>query len=143
MGTPSKDKVPQKISKANPSKGALKLYKSKGNSTTTTIEPQKSKGGPTKDKVPLKSNSSPIKEKTYASSGTPSKDKTLKNIQPKDSKGNKKSNVKRPILIVPTKSGFKSQGPVDEESHPTKKLKLFPTILLKEDFNFDDGEGSN
>jgi hypothetical protein len=62
------------------------------------MEPQKSKGGPTKDKVPLKSNSSPTKEKADASSGTLGKDKTLKNIQPMDSKGNKKNNVKRPIL---------------------------------------------
>jgi len=108
MGTPSKDEVPQNINKGSSSKRALKLYKSKGDSTTTTIEPQKSKGGPTKDKVPLKNNSSPIKEEAYASSGTPCKDKTLKNIQPKDSKGNTKSNVKRPILIVPTKFGFKS-----------------------------------
>jgi hypothetical protein len=31
---------------------------------------------------------------------------------------------------------------VDEESHPTKKLKLLPFILSKEDFDFDDGEDS-
>ncbi len=29
---------------------------------------------------------------------------------------------------------------MDEKSHPTKKLKLLPTILSKEDFNFDDWE---
>jgi hypothetical protein len=66
----------------------------------------------------------------------------IKKIQPKDSKGNKKSNVKRPILTIPAKFGFKSQGLVDEESHSTKKLKLFPIILSKEDFDFDDGEDS-
>jgi len=29
---------------------------------------------------------------------------------------------------------------VDEESHPMNKLKLLPTILSKEDFDFDYGE---
>jgi hypothetical protein len=31
---------------------------------------------------------------------------------------------------------------VDEKSHPTKKLKLLPTIFSKEDFDYDDGEDS-
>jgi len=31
---------------------------------------------------------------------------------------------------------------VDEKSHSTKKLKLHPIILSKEDFDFDDGEDS-
>jgi hypothetical protein len=115
MDTPSKDKVPQKISKGNLSKGTLELQKNKSNSTTTTMEPQKSKGGLIKDKVPLKSNINPTKEKAYASNGTLGKDKALQNIQPEDSKGNNKSNVKRPILIVPAKSGFKSQRPMDEK----------------------------
>ncbi len=96
MGTPLKDKVPQKISKSSWNKRASKLQKSKGNSTTTTIKPQKSKGGPTKDNVPLKNNSSPTKEKVDVSNCTLSKDKALKNIQLEDSKGNNKSNVKRP-----------------------------------------------
>jgi hypothetical protein len=62
----------------------------------------------TKDKVPLKNNSSPTKEKVDVSNCTLSKDKALKNIQLEDSKGNNKSNVKRPNLIVPAKFGFKS-----------------------------------
>jgi hypothetical protein len=92
--------------------------------------------------VPLKNNGNPTKEKANASSCTPSKDKALKNIQPKDSKGNKKNNVKRPILTILAKSKFKSQGLVDEESHPTKKLKLLLIIPSKKDFDSDDEEDS-
>jgi hypothetical protein len=78
--------------------------------------------------VPLKSNNNPTKEKAYGSSGTLGKDKALQSIQPEDSKENKKSNVKRPILIIPRKSKFKFRGPMDEKSHPTKKLKFLPII---------------
>ncbi len=90
--------------------------------------------------MPLKSNNNPTKEKAYGSSSTLGKDKALQSIQLEDSKENKKSNVKRPILIVPRKSKFKFQGPMDEKSHPTKKLKFLPIILSKEDSDFYDGE---
>ncbi len=45
-------------------------------------------------------------------------------------------------MTILAKFGFNSQTPMDEESHPTKKLKFLPTILSKEDFDFDDGENN-
>jgi len=92
QGTPTKVKAPKANTKT-PSKGKT-LDASKGTPIKDKV-PQKSKQSLTKEKVPSNNNGSPTKGKVDGRRGIICKDK-----------GNKKSEVKRPLLNDLTKLGF-------------------------------------